>query len=112
MRFFSPNAADSSAGDSSRVTEYYEFSFRMFRYSDTNALDQLPKSKWPRVVHDFQTTLRLDSIRVDSIHFNVRKWRERVRNMLKPYQFYPGAHMHIKGTRSTSKPRSQLLGIM
>ena len=73
--------------------------FRIFRQSDANALDQLPESDWSRVVHNFQTTLRLDFIRVDSIHFNVRKWRQRVEKMLKSFLFYPGNSRGSKGNR-------------
>lgn len=73
--------------------------FKMFRQSNANALDQLPESDWPRVVHNFQTMLRLDSIRVDSIHFNVQKWRQRVEKMLKSFLFYPGNSRGSKGNR-------------
>ncbi len=100
-----------SNGDASALNSLPE-AFRMFRQSDTNALDHLPKSKWPRVVHDFQTTLRLDSIRVDSIHFNVRKWRQRVENMLKCFRFIPAIQEVPKAIDFTSKQKGQLLGIM
>lgn len=98
-----------SNGDASALNSLPE-AFRMFRQSDTNALDHLPKSKWPRVVHDFQTTLRLDSIRVDSIHFNVRKWRQRVESMLKPFLFYPGNSRASQGNRFHIKTKEPIIG--
>lgn len=64
---------------------------------NTNALDHLPESEWSRVVHDYQTTIRFASLQVNSIHFNARKWKQRVEKMLKPYQFYPDGAQVYKG---------------
>ena len=42
-------------------------------------------------LHRYNTSLRFDSIRIESIHLNVRKWRQRVKEVLSPYhRFYPG----------------------
>ena len=74
---------------------------------NANALDHLPESEWPRVVHDFQKTLRFDSLRIDSVHFNVRKWRQRKEDMLKSFLIYPGNSRGSQGNRfhiKTKKP--------
>ena len=66
---------------------------------DTNALDNLPKSEWLKPVQQYWTTIRFDSLGIDSIHFNVRKWKQRTENMLKPFLFYPGPSRVSMGAR-------------
>ena len=79
-------------------------------HGDRNALDHLPKSEWNKASYEALTTLHFDSIRVDSIHFNVRKWRQRVEKMLKPYQFYPGGSHAYKGNAFNIKTKKPVIG--
>ncbi len=77
---------------------------------NTNALDHLPESEWTEAWHDAFTTLHFDSLRVNSIHFNVRKWRRNMGRMLQPFLFYPGNASVYKGSKSHIKTKKPIIG--
>lgn len=97
--------------------DYWNMSLDSLRWAsgklpqgNTNALDHLPESEWSRVVHDYQTTIRFASLQVNSIHFNLRKWKQRKEDMRKAFLFYSGNSVFVKESRFNLETKQSTIG--
>ena len=95
-----------------RKPDYYNIGEKVMGYvssyygKDPEGLNKLSDRQKVKALHHFGTTIRFDSLRKDSIHFNVRNWkgRQKTKDVLDWSRFYPDAGTSEK----TYRDRAQL----